>query len=259
VASKLAHLLPNVFLFQKCIDADYKNLTNKAKKLPVMEPLTMSSIPGYNESHASKPLTVKSLELEKPGKKKNQIERARDDLIEWIANCIFCSLIIVCVDKKQFKEHPKTVLDFYIVGRVLGRGAFGKVNLCVHKLSGKLVAIKSLHKQFLASEQNNSKFKNEISLLRFVRHKNVIRLYDTFVTENYLYVRKRRKLTEPVAKHVFKQVLICKIYYFIQILDGISCCHSKGIVHRDIKLDNILLNEYGHIKVRSNLFIKLNQ
>lgn len=75
------------------------------------------------------------------------------------------------LDKKQYKEHPQTVLDFYIVGRVLGKGAFGKVNLCVHKLSGKLIAIKSLHQQYLASEHNNNKFKNEIALLRLIKHK----------------------------------------------------------------------------------------
>ncbi len=156
------------------------------------------------------------------------------------------------VDKKKFKEHPKTVLDFYIVGRVLGKGAFGKVNLCVHKLSGKLVAIKSLHKQYLASEHNNAKFRNEISILRQLHHKSIMRLYETFSSDTYLlivvelcsggdlltYVRKRRRLAEPIAKFVFKQ-----------ILDGLSYCHSKGIVHRDIKLDNILLNESGNVKI----------
>ncbi len=110
-------------------------------------------------------------------------------------------------------------MDFYVIGRMLGKGAFGKVNLCVHKLSQKLVAIKSLHKHFLESEHNNSKLQNEISILRLLRHKNVIRLYETFSTDSYLlivlelcsggdllsYVRKRRKLTEPVAKAAFKQ------------------------------------------------------
>eukprot|EP00826_Nyctotherus_ovalis_P046432 TRINITY_DN5246_c0_g2_i4.p6 TRINITY_DN5246_c0_g2~~TRINITY_DN5246_c0_g2_i4.p6 ORF type:complete len:112 (-),score=30.54 TRINITY_DN5246_c0_g2_i4:770-1105(-) len=107
-----------------------------------------------------------------------------------------------------------------MIGRVLGKGAFGKVNLCVHKLSEQLVAIKSLHKQYLESEDNNGKLQNEISLLKMLMHKNIMRLYETFSNNHYLlivlelcsggdllgYVRKRRKLTEPIAKLVFKQV-----------------------------------------------------
>lgn len=52
------------------------------------------------------------------------------------------------------------------------------------------------------------------------------------------YVRKRRKLREDVAKHLFKQVV-----------DGLRYCHSRGILHRDIKLDNILLTSAGDIKI----------
>lgn len=122
----------------------------------------------------------------------------------------------------------------------------------MHKLSEKLVAIKSLHKHYLESENNNNKLQNEISILQLLKHKNVIQIYETFPTEKFLiivielcsggdllsYVRKRRIIAEPTAKVVFKQ-----------IIEGINYCHSKGIVHRDIKLDNILLNCYGEIKV----------
>ena len=125
------------------------------------------------------------------------------------------------LDKEKHSKHPKTNLDFYIIGRVLGKGAFGKVNLCVHKLSEKLVAIKSLHKQYLERDNNNGKLQNEISLLRMINHKNIVKLYETFSNERYLlivnelctggdlltYVRKRRKLSEPIAKIAFKQVL----------------------------------------------------
>jgi serine/threonine protein kinase len=51
-------------------------------------------------------------------------------------------------------------------------------------------------------------------------------------------VRRRRKLKEEVAKHLFKQ-----------IVEGLKYCHSKGILHRDIKLDNILLTSEGDIKI----------
>jgi len=52
------------------------------------------------------------------------------------------------------------------------------------------------------------------------------------------YVRKRRRLKEDMAKSVFKQ-----------IIEGIGYCHSKSILHRDIKLDNILLDSEGEVKI----------
>ena len=52
------------------------------------------------------------------------------------------------------------------------------------------------------------------------------------------YVRKRRKLREDLAKFIFKQVV-----------EGLEYCHAKGIVHRDIKLDNLLLDSSGQVKI----------
>jgi len=52
------------------------------------------------------------------------------------------------------------------------------------------------------------------------------------------YVRKRRKLKEPVAKILFKQ-----------IIEAIGYIHTRNIVHRDIKLDNILLDGKGNVKI----------
>ena len=52
------------------------------------------------------------------------------------------------------------------------------------------------------------------------------------------YVRKRRRLKEPLAKFVF-----------MQIVSGLHYCHLNRILHRDIKLDNILLDAYGHVKI----------
>lgn len=157
--------------------------------------------------------------------------------------------------EKSFKETgepPVTTTDFYRIGKMLGRGAFGKVNLAMHKLVRKLVAIKSLNKECLTDEAQKSKLMKEVALLLKLRHNHVVKIYETIETEKHIiivmelcaggdllnYVRKRRKLKEPYAKVIFKQ-----------IIDGLCYIHSKYIAHRDIKLDNILLDGKGNVKI----------
>ena len=117
-----------------------------------------------------------------------------------------------------------------------------------------MVAIKSINKEFLKSEEDQKKkIMQEFAILKQSNHKSVVRLYDTFETNKHIcfvmelcsggdlltYVRKRRKLKEDVAK-----------YFFKQIIEGLAYIHhSKLIVHRDIKLDNILLDANGRIKI----------
>lgn len=64
--------------------------------------------------------------------------------------------LISTVIKESFKlanEAPVTTTDFYRAGKMLGKGAFGKVSLGMHKLSRKLVAIKSINKEYLSEEK----------------------------------------------------------------------------------------------------------
>ena len=157
--------------------------------------------------------------------------------------------------KKTFKETgdaPETTTDFYRAGKMLGRGAFGKVNLGMHKLTRKLIAIKSINKEYLSEEKQRNKIMHEVGILLRLRHKSVVKLYETFETRRHImlvmelcaggdllnFVRKRKKLDESVAKVIFKQ-----------IIDGIGYIHSKRILHRDIKLDNILLDGKGGVKI----------
>ena len=89
-------------------------------------------------------------------------------------------------------------------------------------------------------------------MLKKTRHKNIVRLYEYFETEKHIlfvievcaggdllnYVRRRRRLKEDLAKCLFKQ-----------IIESLAYCHSKNILHRDIKLDNILLDANGQVKL----------
>lgn len=149
-------------------------------------------------------------------------------------------------------DNPKTELQFYKIGKILGKGAFGRVSLGIHKLTGKLVAIKSISKRIMTDEASKNKVMREFSIWEKLQHPSVIQLYEVFESEKHLlyvqelcaggdlliYVRKRRKLKESVAKFILKQ-----------ILEGLHYCHLKSILHRDIKLDNILLNSDGKIKI----------
>jgi serine/threonine protein kinase len=157
--------------------------------------------------------------------------------------------------KKAFKETneaPKTQPEFYRAGKMLGRGAFGKVNLGMHKITRKLIAIKSINKEYLSEEKQRSKIMHEVGILLQLRHQSVVKLYETFETKRHImlvmelcaggdllnFVRKRKRLDEETAKILFKQVI-----------EGIGYIHSKKILHRDIKLDNILLDGKGNVKI----------
>ena len=157
--------------------------------------------------------------------------------------------------KKYFKEkghYPKSNLNFYKYGRILGKGAFGKVNLALHIASGKLVAIKSFDKKKLSKENSIKKIMNEIEVLKKLRN-NIFctKIYDTFQTDTHIlivmeficadlldFIRKREKLDEKKAKIIFKQIVL-----------GLKNMHKNNIVHRDIKLDNLLLDLTNTIKI----------
>lgn len=167
-----------------------------------------------------------------------------------IEMCTLSAKIKECF--KKTGDAPKTSTEHYRAGKMLGRGAFGKVNLGMHKLTRKLVAIKSINKEYLSEEKQRNKVMHEVNLLLKLRHESVVKLYETFQTGRHImlvmelcaggdllnFVRKRKKLDENIARVLFKQ-----------IIEGIGYIHSKKILHRDIKLDNILLDGKGRVKI----------
>ena len=153
---------------------------------------------------------------------------------------------------KQNNCYPNTDLSFYKYGRIIGRGAFGKVNIGLNILTGRIVAIKSFNKKNIINESSKKKILYETNLMRGLFHPSVTKILETFESEKYMliimeyisggnlqnFVKKRRKLCEKTAKILFRQ-----------IIQGIKYIHSRGIVHRDIKLENILLDLNNIIKI----------
>ena len=151
----------------------------------------------------------------------------------------------------NYTEYPKTDLSYYKIGRSIGHGAFGKVNLALHVLSGQIVSIKSFNKKKNIFSIN--KIKNEVKIMSKLRkHNNIVKLFELFETEDHYClvmenivggnllnaINKMNKIPENLAKIIFKQL--------IQTLQYI---HSNNIAHRDIKPDNILLDLDNTIKI----------
>ena len=143
-------------------------------------------------------------------------------------------------------------MDYYKFIKLIGKGAFGKVLLGIHKLTDKYVAIKSIHKDYMKDEFSKRKVFQEVYILKKIRHANVIRLLEVFEDSKQLfivmeyarhgdllnYVKKKHHLAESEARKIFKQIVF-----------GLGHIHSRGVLHRDIKLDNILLDTDFHVKI----------
>ena len=150
------------------------------------------------------------------------------------------------------KKIPKTDLSYYTIIKQIGKGAFGKVYLSLQKLTNRLVAIKIIKKKpdsFFISE----KIINEIKIMKKLNsNKNIIKLLEVFETKKKVFlvmeysnkgnllnfIKKKKNLSLKKIKKIFYQ--ISKALFFI---------HKNQIIHRDIKLDNILIDQFGDPKI----------
>ncbi|CAL6060946.1 Kinase [Hexamita inflata] len=138
----------------------------------------------------------------------------------------------------------------YIFGEFLGRGSLGCVRLATHQITGEKVAIKILEKSKIMKEY--TRVIREIQVLKTLNHLNVTKLLEVLDTSHYIflvtqyaengelyqYIVKRDKLPEQEA---------CK--FFRQLIQAVCYCHMRRVCHRDLKLENILLNANNDLKI----------
>ena len=142
------------------------------------------------------------------------------------------------------------LVDNLILTKSLGKGSFGEVFL-TKKVNGKeLYATKRMDRAEFDKPDNNKRLLNEISILQKISHKNIVKLIEVKKTKSHIYIVTEfcngGSLTDNLNKYVqihrkaFSEEIVQ--YLMKQIVSAIYYLHMNKIVHRDLKLDNILLN-----------------
>ncbi|PPD74054.1 hypothetical protein GOBAR_DD29024 [Gossypium barbadense] len=140
----------------------------------------------------------------------------------------------------------------YEVGRTIGQGTFAKVKFARNSVTGESVALKVLPKATILKHRMVDQIKREISIMKIVRHPNIVRLHEVLASRTKIYI-----ILEFISGgELFDKIVHCGRLpenecrrYFQQLIDAVAHCHSKGVYHRDLKPENLLLDSYGDLKV----------
>ena len=140
----------------------------------------------------------------------------------------------------------------YILGEKLGEGAFAKVRLATQIHIKEKCAVKILEKKLLESSRDIQRLKKEIKILKKLRHKNIIQLYDIMESKRNLYFvmeycKNGELFDYIVSKKRLKEQEACR--FFQQIINGVEYLHNQGIIHRDLKPENLSLDDKFQIKI----------
>ncbi|XP_009606836.1 CBL-interacting serine/threonine-protein kinase 21 isoform X2 [Nicotiana tomentosiformis] len=116
----------------------------------------------------------------------------------------------------------------YQLVRTIGEGTFAKVKLAINTINGEKVAIKIIDKHMIKQNNLVCQVKREIRTMKLLSHPSIVQIYESYI----------KRLEEKEARK-----------YFQQLIDAVGHCHSKGVYHRDLKPQNLLLDGKGNIKV----------
>lgn len=148
-------------------------------------------------------------------------------------------------------KRKETTFGSYILGQTLGEGEFGKVKLGWKRDGSIQVAIKLIRRDTLGHNPSRlPKIYREIAILRELAHPNIVRLHEMVETDRHIgiimeyasggelfdYILNNRYLKDNSARRLFAQ-----------LVSGVGYLHKKGIVHRDLKLENLLLDRNRNI------------
>ena len=142
--------------------------------------------------------------------------------------------------------------DRYRLERKLGSGGMADVWLAEDQELGRRVAVKILHERYANDEQFVERFRREATHAAGLSHPNIVSIYDRGVAEGSYYI-----VMEYIEGRTLKELIVTRgpcpvqvaISYTRQILAALRYAHKNGIIHRDIKPHNVIVDREGRVKV----------
>jgi len=141
----------------------------------------------------------------------------------------------------------------YLMGDTIGEGAFAKVKVAVHMQTNEKVAIKILDKdKTFKEEEDIERVQKEIDILKKLKHKNIIQLYEIMESKKNLYIvmeycEGKELFDYIVKKKKLPEMEACK--FFQEIINALEYLHENNITHRDLKPENLLLDYKKSVKI----------
>ena len=188
---------------------------------------------------------------------------------QFFFNQIFSAEITIPISQENLIWERKGIpKNNYIRGKLLGKGAFGKVFESKNPIFNNKVAMKIIDKNKIQIDDTNEIGKNdndyirsEINILKKLSHPNIVRIYEFYETDNYFYLINEfcqgGQLCDYINNYILSENQLCVIFY--QVFSGLIYLHENNILHGDLKPENILISsveknleineEYAWIKI----------
>lgn len=180
--------------------------------------------------------------------------------MRWWAFLIYGGVLLLLIRAGRWLADNRQVLfavrrryiSHYKLGPLLGKGGMGEVYRALDVNRKETVALKLLHSELLKDPENRQRFANEARLLASFSHPHIVKVYETGETEEQGFIAMEYLPGGTLRQHLTANHPLppAEVRRFLgEIAAGLEAIHESGIIHRDLKTANIMLDEAGRVRI----------